>query len=85
MTEEVVVTRKFQVTIPKKIRERLKINIGDRLLIRIVNNKIVIEPINGRYALKRLSSIADRLFKGPKKIDAVKLVEETLERETSLY
>ena len=41
---EVVVTRKFQVTIPKKIREKLKIDIGDRLLVKVVDGKIVMEP-----------------------------------------
>jgi len=31
---EVIVTRKFQVTIPKEIRETLEINVGDRLMIK---------------------------------------------------
>ena len=82
---EVVVTRKFQVTIPKKIREKLKIDIGDRLLVKVVDGKIVMEPIRGSDALENLSSIADRLLGGPKRIDAVKLVEESLEREASLH
>ncbi len=82
---EVVVTRKFQVTIPKEVREVLGIGIGDRLLIRVVNGKIVMEPIRASNALKRLSSIADRLLGGPKRVDAVKLVERSLEKETGLH
>jgi antitoxin PrlF len=82
---EVVVTRKFQVTIPKEVREALGIKVGDRLLVKVVDGKIVMEPIRGSDALNRLSTIADRLLGGPKRIDAVKLVEESLERETGLY
>jgi len=82
---EVVVTRKFQVTIPKEVREALGIGIGDRLLIRVVDGKIVMEPIRGSNALKRLSSIADRLLSGPRRVNAVKLVEKSLEKETGLH
>ena len=85
MVKEVVVTRKFQVTIPKEIREVLGINIGDKLLVRVVDGKIVMEPIRGSDALRRLSTIADRLLGGPRKINVVKLVEESLKRETGLH
>jgi len=82
---EVVVTRKFQVTIPKEVREALGIRVGDRLLVKVVDGKIVMEPIRGSDALRRLSSIADRFLGGPKKIDAVRLVEESLEREAGVH
>jgi len=85
MVKEVVVTRKFQVTIPKEVREALGINVGDRLLVRVIDDKIVMEPIRGSDALKGLSTIADRLLGGPRRINAVKLVEESLERETGLH
>lgn len=85
MVSEVLVTRKYQVTIPKEIREKLKIEVGDRLLIRIEGGKIVLEPIKGREALARLSSIASKYLGGPKEIDAVKLIEESLRRKTSIY
>ena len=82
---EVIVTRKFQVTIPKEIREALGISVGDRLLVKVVDGKIVMEPIRGHDALNKLSTIADRFLGGPKRVDAVKLVEESLERETGLH
>ncbi len=82
---EVVVTRKFQVTIPKEVREALGIRVGDRLLVKVVNGKIVLEPIRGSSALERLSSIADRFLGGPRRVDVVRLVEESLEREAGLH
>jgi len=82
---EVIVTRKFQVTIPKEVREALGINVGDRLLVKVVNGKIVMEPIRGSDALNKLSTIADRFLGGPRRIDAVRLVEESLEGETGLH
>ena len=82
---EVVVTRKFQVTIPKEIREALEINVGDRLIVKIADGKMVLEPIRPSDALKRLSTIADRFLDGPKRIDVVRLIEESLERRTGLH
>ena len=82
---EVVVTRKFQVTIPKEVREALGIKVGDRLLVRVVEGKIVMVPIKGSKALERLATIADRFLGGPREIDAVKLVEESLEKETGIH
>ena len=43
------------------------------------------EPIRGSEALKRLSSIADRFLNGSRKVDAVKLIEKSLEREAGLH
>ncbi|MEM0373301.1 MAG: AbrB/MazE/SpoVT family DNA-binding domain-containing protein [Sulfolobaceae archaeon] len=82
---ETVVTRKYQVTIPKEVREALGIKVGDRLLVRVEDGKIIMEPIRASDALKRLSTIADKYLGGPKVIDAVRLVEESLERETGIY
>ena len=83
--EEVIVTRKYQITIPKGIREKLGIKIGDRLLVEVDGDRIVIKPINYRKALEGLATIADRILGGPKRIDAVKLVEENLEREAGVH
>ncbi len=85
MVCEVVVTRKYQVTIPKEVREKLGISVGDRLLVRVVDGRIVLEPIRAENALERLASIADRCLGGPKRIDAVSLVEESLKREAGLH
>jgi len=41
--EKVKVTRKYQVTIPKEIRERIGVNIGDELLVNRSGRRIVFE------------------------------------------
>ena len=83
--KEIIVTRKYQITIPRDIREKLGIKVGDRLLIRLEGERIILEPIRPRDALSNLATIADRILKEKKKIDAVKLVEESLERETGFH
>jgi len=85
MLSEVVVTKRYQVTIPKEVREALGIRAGDKLVVRVVNGRILLEPAGRRRALERLSTISDRLLGGPRRVDAVKLVEETLRRETGLH
>ena len=49
-----------------------------------INGKVITKPIRGSNALERLSSIADRFLGGPRRVDVVKLVEESLEREIGL-
>jgi len=82
---EVVVTRKYQITIPKVIREKLKIRIGDRLLVSLEGDRIVIRPLKPIRALEGLGTIADRVLGGARRVDAVRLVEEGLEGETGLH
>ena len=75
----VKVTRKYQVTIPKDIREKLRISVGDLLRIKLVNNHIVIEPVKPivKDPVEYLSSLTGK----PTNIDAVKLVEESWDED----
>ncbi|MBD3204133.1 AbrB/MazE/SpoVT family DNA-binding domain-containing protein [Candidatus Woesearchaeota archaeon] len=41
----IVVTRNYQITIPKDIREQLNIRIGDRMITRKENDKIIVEKV----------------------------------------
>ena len=41
----VKVTRKYQITIPKKIREELGIKVGDELIVRTDGSRIILEPL----------------------------------------
>jgi len=74
MEIQTTVTRKYQVTIPKKIRKMLGVRIGDRYMIKGEGNRIVIETG------KRVRNPADyiwNLSKKPINVDAVKLVKKS--------
>ncbi len=73
--EIVKVTRRYQVTLPKNIREELGIQIGDFLRVKVENGRIVLEPLIPR----KKKPIEDMLsiVSEPVDIDAVKLVEES--------
>jgi len=41
------VTRKGQVTIPKRIREEMDLHLGDRVLFLVRDDEIVLKPVRG--------------------------------------
>jgi AbrB family looped-hinge helix DNA binding protein len=45
MSEEVTIGRRFTIVIPKAIREKLDIKIGQRAMMRHERGKILIEPL----------------------------------------
>lgn len=51
MEEVVKVTRKYQVTIPKGVRERVGIKMGDRMKVTGKGDLIVFEKIGKRRSL----------------------------------
>ena len=74
MTEEVKVTRKYQVTIPKSVRSKLGVKIGDTLIVKSEDHHIIME------SNKHISNPSDaiwNLFGKSINIDATKLVEES--------
>ena len=77
--ENVTVSEGFRVSITEEAR-KLGIKAGDRLRVKVERSAIIFEPVKPREALERLASIADRLLGGLQRVDAVKLVEEALER-----
>ncbi|AGT35955.1 MAG: AbrB/MazE/SpoVT family DNA-binding domain-containing protein [Candidatus Hadarchaeum sp.] len=83
--KEVIVTSDFKVEIPEEVREKLGIKPGDRFMVRIEKGAIILQPIKYREALERLESIADRYLAGPRRINAVRLVEESLDREAGIH
>ena len=74
-TRTVKVTRKYQVTIPRDVREELGIRIGDRILVEVEGDKIVLRPL----ALRKKNPVEEllNLLEEPLDIDAVRLVEES--------
>lgn len=63
MTETVTVTSKGQVTLPSKLRKRLKIAKGERLIVVQERNAIKLVPVP---KLSELAGIDEEIFKGRK-------------------
>ncbi|MBL7206681.1 MAG: AbrB/MazE/SpoVT family DNA-binding domain-containing protein [Candidatus Aenigmarchaeota archaeon] len=75
------VTRNFQVTLPKDVREMEKINIGDKFIVTIEDDEIIMKKIK--------SEILDRSFgvwgKGSSGVEFTrKIRDEAEEREKRL-
>ncbi len=75
----VKVTRKYQVTLPKEVREKLGIRIGDSLRVRVDDGRIILEPVIPR----KKNPVKDmlNLVTKPINVDAVKLVEESWDED----
>lgn len=62
--ETVTVSPKYQVVIPRKIRESLKIKPGQKVQVMLLNNRIVLVPIvplqETRGFLKGIDTSVDR-------------------------
>jgi len=77
----VKVTRKYQVTIPESVRNKLGVKIGDTLIVKSEDNQIIME------SNKHISNPSDaiwNLFGKSLNIDATKLVEESWAKTGSL-
>jgi AbrB family looped-hinge helix DNA binding protein len=59
-----VITSKFQTTIPKDVRERLKLSIHDTLEWKIDRGKIVVLPVHKKFIEYR-----NKIKTGPGKIE----------------
>jgi len=59
-----VITSKFQTTIPKNVRERLKLSIHDTLEWKVDRGKIVVQPVQKKFLTYR-----NRIKTGPGKIE----------------
>jgi AbrB family looped-hinge helix DNA binding protein len=67
-----VITSKFQTTIPKDIRERLKLSIHDTLEWKVDRGKIVVSPVQ-----KKFLNYRNRIKTGRGKIeDDIKLARK---------
>jgi len=70
------VTRNYQITIPAEVRRRLGIKVGDRVVVEVEGDKIVIRKASGDLPRIRLG-----LRLTPEEID--RLVEEVAARGSS--
>jgi AbrB family looped-hinge helix DNA binding protein len=72
----VTVSSKYQVVIPKEVREALDLHPDDQLLVGIEDDKVVMHPRPRSYA-KHLRGLHKEIWKG---IDATEYVQK--ERES---
>ena len=67
-----VITSKFQTTIPKAVRERLKLSVHDTLEWKVDRGKIVVLPVQKEFLKYR-----NQIKAGPGKIeDDIKLARQ---------
>jgi AbrB family looped-hinge helix DNA binding protein len=59
-----VITSKFRITIPREVRERLKLSIHDTLEWKVDRGKIVVLPVQKEFLKYR-----NRIKTGPGKIE----------------
>ena len=59
-----VITSKFQTTIPKAVREQLKLSVHDTLEWKVDQGKIIVLPVQKKFLEYR-----NRIKTGPGKID----------------
>jgi AbrB family looped-hinge helix DNA binding protein len=77
MEEETTVTRKYQITLPKRIRNKFGIRIGDKLPITSKDGKIIIET--GR-TVQNPAEYLWNLSEKSTAIDTIKLIKRTRRR-----
>jgi len=55
MEERVKVTRKYQVTIPKAVREKIGVKVGDELKVVDRGDTVVLRKVGGKKSLLELA------------------------------
>lgn len=81
LSEEVKVTRKYQVTIPERVRTKLGVKIGDKLTVKSEDKRIIMETTTH---IENPSNALWNLFGKPMDVDATRLVEESWTQPTLL-
>jgi AbrB family looped-hinge helix DNA binding protein len=76
MKTMIKISSKYQIVIPREVREKLNLKAGDKLIIKTNNEKIIIYPQPKSYA-KYALGLGKEILKG---IDATEYVRK--ERET---
>jgi len=76
MKTMIKISSKYQIVIPREVREKLNLKAGDKLIIETNNKKIIIYPQPKNYA-KYALGLGKEIWKG---IDATEYVRK--EKET---
>jgi AbrB family looped-hinge helix DNA binding protein len=69
-----VITSKYQTTIPKKVRKKLKLAVNDALEWKVIKGQMVVYPVQKRFLLRRNSVMVGR---GDSRRDIEKAREQT--------
>ncbi|PSN87088.1 AbrB family transcriptional regulator [Candidatus Marsarchaeota G2 archaeon OSP_D] len=54
MTLEVKVTRNYQITIPAEVRSKLGIKVGDKVLVSLEGDSVVMRKVSGDFTRVRV-------------------------------
>ena len=76
MKTMIKVSSKYQIVIPREVREKLNLKTGDKLIIKANNEKIIIYPQPKSYAKYSLG-LGKEIWQG---VDAIEYVKK--ERQT---
>lgn len=76
--ETVIVSSKGQVTIPSKLRKRMKIAKGERLIVVHEDNAIRLIPVP---KLSKLAGVDEEVFKGRKPSEELEATRKEWDRE----
>jgi AbrB family looped-hinge helix DNA binding protein len=76
MNTMIKISSKYQIVIPREVREKLNLKAGDKLIIKANNEKIIIYPQPKNYA-KYALGLGKEIWQG---IDATEYVRK--QRET---
>ena len=63
MAEAVKLSAKHQIVVPKEVRRRLKLAAGDRLLVEVQGNTVVLVPLPRNYT-KHLEGLHKHVWQG---------------------
>ena len=79
MNNVVKVGKRYQIVIPKKVREQIGVNIEDELIVSIRNGWIVMQPRPRRYS-EYMQGLGKEVWKGTEATEYVRKEREAWEK-----
>jgi len=79
MNNVVKVGRRYQIVIPKKVREQLGVNIEDELIVRVRDGWIIMQPKPRRYS-EYMQGLGKEVWKGVEATEYVRKEREAWEK-----
>ena len=79
MNNIVKVGKRYQIVIPKKVREQLGVNIADELIVGVRDARIIMQPRPRRYS-EYMQGLGKEAWKGIEATEYVKKEREAWEK-----